>query len=475
MSSVSFIPSYIEVLSGLLIFGITLPSILITIPAKIRAIREKHTRKIVIGGQEIGLADVLKPQWVVALVVFSIMLFVGYLVPSPKISCDGLILNLGCLVRDFFIAHVDAIAGSILGLNVVITALFIGVLISFTKDYLLFDLAKQCRHQVRKNNGCIEKTVLESIGELGEFCDAGRDKESVLDTLSSLADLNLAMDSWVHLARTVRETVVAGNERNYIHAMNTLQDMFRKASETRMSINGHGTESVAEEEQNNNKEMHLVGVLQELENVMVQAFTMRNPRVTATILTGYDELALQAPIAYAHAFFRIGKAGLELNETRQVVAALDKFHTKVTEFPDLSDPEFAEVCEAVHVFFGLLAHFWCHGNATRQHALTYIEALATQPQWDSRRVDNHMQEAKIFFQHSDFIETAGYLEQMLYENNLRQFAKDFLINIPGLDALQCQRILTHYPSPESLRQATLEGIIACGIPEELARNILSHN
>lgn len=418
----------------------------------------------------------MKPQWIVATNVSSILFLAGYLVPLPSSMCRRSLIGWWCRQRTFFINNVDWIAFLILSANVILTAFFIWVLISFTKDNLLLYLARICKRQARKDNGRIDRTVLESIGELGEFCDAGRDKETVLDTLSSLADLNLALDSWVYLACTVRETIVSGNERNYIHAMGILQDMFRKASDTNIEeteseeVTGEKTEGLGQE---NDRDIHLASMLQELENVMIQAFTIRNPRVTATILTGYDELALQAPNAYAHAFFRIGKAGLSLDETQQVLAVLDKFHTKVTELLNSSDNAPDDVPEAVHVFFGLLAHFWHHGNSARQHALTYLEALATLPRWDAKRVDEHTQKAKAFFQHS--LETADYLEQMLFESNLRQFVKDRLSETPQLEEPQRQRILTHYPSLEALHQATLEGIMACGISKAVAEIIYSQS
>lgn len=468
MISATFIPSYIEVLAGLLILGITLPSIFITIPDRIRVIQSKHSRKITIGSKEICLGDVMKPQWIVALVVLSIMFLVGYLVPSPNILCSEFVLGLGCQLRNFFITHLYVIASGILCFNIIITALFIGVLISFSKDHLLSDLARKFRHEVNKDARHIDRTLLDSIGELGQFCNPGRDKESVLDTLANLTDLKLTFDSRVHLARTVRETVITGNERNYIHAMNILQDMSRKAFEA----NVNNIEQKDKEEEENNKALYLADMLHELENVMLQAFTMNNPRVRATILTGYDELTLHAPNDYSFAFFRMGKAGLRLNELRLAVAVLDKFHTKVIALLNSDGSIPGDASEVIHVFFGLLAHFWHYGNSTRQHARTYVEALANLPQWNLKCIDESMQKAKVFFQCRD-IETAEYLEQMLFENNQRQFAKELLSRISRLDEVQYQNILTHYPSIEALSRTTLEGIMACGVPEATAKTIHS--
>lgn len=466
MISTTFIPSYIEVLAGLLILGITLPSIFINIPDRVRAIRSKHSRKITLGVKQIGWSDVMKPQWVVIAVVLSIIFLVGYLVPSPNIPCSNFILGLWCQLHDFFVTHLYSIASSILCFNIIITALFIWVLSSYNKDRLLSDLSEKFRREVKKGAGYIDITVLESIGELGQFCNAGRDKESVLGTLANLADLNLTFDCRVHLARTVQETVVTGNERNYIHAMNILQDMFRKAFETRIK----NKEQKNEEEEENNKALHLADLLHELENVMLQAFTMSHPRVIATILTAYDELALHAPNDYSFAFFRMGKAGLRLNELRLAIAVLDKFHTKVIVLLNSNSVTPGDASEVIHVFFGLLAHFWHHGNAARQLALTYMETLANLPQWNLERVDGCMQEAKAFFQCRD-IETTDYLEQMLFENNQRQFAKELLSRVSQLDEGQYQSLLTRYPSIEALHRTTLEGIMACGVPEAAAKII----
>lgn len=455
----SFIPSYIEVLAGLLVLGITLPTILIQIPARNRAIRDKHARKKRFLGRQYSLGTVFKPVYVGILAVFSIMFLAGYLVPPHSFLCNQQGLGPWCPFRDFFVDHVAGIAFIILGIDVIVTAIFIHVLGSYTKERILLSLANKCRDEVSIDNGRINKTVLQSIGELGQFCDVGSDKESVLDTLAGLAYLELAFDSWVDLARTVRETVVSGSEQNYIHALTILQDMVRAASDQATN-------------NSSDKEIHLADMLLELENVMIQAFTLRNPRVTATILTGYDELALQAPNAHAHPFFRIGRAALGLYEMGQAVAILAKFHTKVVELLDSPDHDPTNVPEAVHVFFGLLAHFWHYGKSARRHALRYIEALADMPSWDAGRVDAQVQAAKEFFENNGFIETADHLEQMLYEGNQRRIAQEFLSRIGQLDEDQCQRVLSYYLSMEMLRKADVEGITACGVPKPIAHIIL---
>lgn len=464
MSSTTFIASYLEVLAGLLIYAIAIPFTALTVSPRIRAIRDRHARRFQVYDWEINISQLLRSESVVGIIVLSIVFLAGYLVPPLPSMCSTHQIGWWCKPHEFFHSYASYIAFGILCLNVLVLALFTNHLASYSTERVLSDLTNECKFQAIKNHGHIDRTLLASIGELGELCNAGHDKESVLEKLSNLTDLDLTLEMRVYLARIVRETTVAGSERNYEHAINILQDICREAfAAERNEVTG--VDYV----------YFTTDVMRELEKVMVQAFAVQDSRVKGAILAGYEVLALQSPNAYAHAFLRIAKAGFAHNEIDQAAAVLDKFHTKVTEILSSSDSTSEDIPEAVHVFFGLLAHFWHYGDSARQHALAYLEALASLPQWNTNRVDKHLYKAKVFFQHSDATENADYLEQMLFEKSLRSFVIDFLSGIPQLDEMQYQRILTHYPSLEALHQATLEGIMACGISKAVAEIIYSQS
>ena len=462
MNPEQFIPSYIEVLATLLVLGISLPSILINVPSRMRAIRDKHTKKIYIRNSQIAVTNFFQYPIAVTSVVFSITFLAGFLYPPPQWMCSNEGIGFWCAIRDYFLIRAQFFAFWALVINILMTAFFFVILQSYTKDQLLINLAKQCRRKTNDNNIYIDQTILESIGELGEFCDSGRDKESVLDILSSLSDDDLPLDSWYDLAHTVRETVVGGNERNYIDAMGIIQDIFR------LAINKECKES-----EEKHKAERLAKIMSELEQVMIQAFAMGIPRVTATIMTGYDEQALQEPTAFAHAFLRIGKAALAAHEMSQAVAVLDKFHTKISELLKGKGGESPVDIEAVHIFFGLLAHFWCRNGTAQQHALRYLRGLSDAPNWNMDHVNQLIQQAKMFFSNAD-METADYLEQMLYENNQIRFVEEFLSQFEDLTPIKSQRILNRYPSMKALQKASVVDLQSCGIPEELASHINAH-
>ena len=455
----AFIPTLIDILVALLVFGVTVPSILISIPPRMRAIRDKYPYQFLIRDRQIDLHDVLIHRNVVILIVLSIISLVPYLIPPPSFMCNTNGVGWWCSWRDAFVDFLPWFASTILCLNVGVTALFFRVLISYTQEHILHDLANQIRRQAREEGGRIDKAVLTSIADFGQFCEAGRDKKSVLDVLVQFADseLTLNSDSRIELARTVSGVVVGGNEHNYIYAINVLRAMFQAASQARIPEN---------EPEGIGLELLRVMMLRELENVMTWAFSLRNPLVTAAISTGYDMLALQNPVERAYAFLRIGKIVLGLHEMRHAQAILDKFHTKILGVLDSSNNDPNTIPEEIHIFFGLLAHFWDRGDAARQHALQKMDAL---PQ---EHVDQRLQDAKTFLQISGHLETADCIEQMLFDKNQLQYVKQILLEINELQEEQRQRILIHHPSMDKLRSASLEDIMACGVREAVAKSII---
>jgi hypothetical protein len=454
-----FIPSYIEVLTGLLVFGVTLPSLFINIPPRLKAIRDKHANinlDFLRIEKRLKFSLILQPRIAVSFIVLSILFFGGFLVPSPV-----WLLNLGFGQLIFSIhRHAKAIIYIILGLNVIVTALFMWALSSYTKERLLRDLDRKCRKHAAKNFGRIPSDFVNSLSELGAFCDAGQDKGSVLLILDGLVMITeLHIDSRVEIVQAVQNTIVDGNEQNYIFAMEILQGSFRIAAEETSDEDGYG-------------KLRLAEILRTLENVIIQAFVLRNPRVTAAIMTGYDEISMQEPNDYARAFLRIGRAALELKEQHHAGHGLDKLHTRITELIGPNGQYPYQHQEAVHTYFGLLAYFWQQGNTARQHALKYLDELQQVYKWKSRFIDQQIIGARYAFEGIDLL-TADYLEQMLFEHRQLQYARTFLLEIEGIGKERSSRILVHYPSIELLCKAEEEGIMACGIPRPLAGQVLA--
>ena len=458
MPYANFIPSYIEVLAGLLVFGITLPSLLINIPPRLKSIRDKHST-IDLNSLGINLqlerSLILQPRIAVFIIVFSILFFAGYLVPTPP-----RLLNFGWRpIRFFFNQHALIIIYGILALNVIVTAVFMWVLSSYTKDRLLRDLDNKCRRAVKKD-GRIPQDFIDSLSDLGAFCDQGHDKSSVLHILGGLANLDgLHIDSQVTIASAVQNIIVDGNEQNYISAMDILQEIFRAAAEKK-------------EEDIVFQKLRQAEILRTLENVIIQAFVLRNPRVTASIMTGYDEISMQEPNDYARAFLRIGRAALALNEEHHAGHGLDKLHTRLTEMINENKQYPLHHQEALQTYFGLLAHFWHLDNTARQHALKYLDELQIVYHGNHRKIDQQIMIARHAFEGTDLI-TSDYLEQMLYEYRQLQYTRKFLLSINGIGRVRSQRILVHYPSMAHLRLADEEGLSACGLPKTITNAILS--
>lgn len=456
MPYADFIPSYIEVLAGLLVFGVTLPTLFINIPPRLRAIRDKHANFDLSRfgiDERLRLSTFLQPRWTVTVIVLSILYYASFLVTPP----DWMV-NLGLDPRQtFFHQHAAYFIFAVLSLNIFVTAVFMFVLSSYTKERLLRDIDRKCRQQALKGDGRIPPYYIKSLRELGTFCDAGHDKESVLLILDGLGLMeNLHIDSRLEVARAVQDTIVDGNEQNYIFSMDILQGSFRTAKEKTIR-NGN----------DEYEKLRLADILRTLENVIIQAFVLRNPRVTAAIMTGYDEISMQEPNDYARAFLRIGCEALELQEEHHAGHGLDKLHTRITELISRE----GEHKEAIHNYFGLLSHFWQRGNTVRQHALNYLEELQRVYRWGNHFIDRQMIEARHHFERVDLI-TADYLEQMVFEYRQLQYARKFLLEIDGIGKERSNRILMHYPSIELLRQADEAGIRACGIFKTMAERIL---
>ena len=459
---IQFIPSYIETLATLLVFGITLPSLLISVPSRIRAVRDRHARKLRFFQWEISSREVLRPEHLVVVVVIfgvlSTIVLLSYMFLPEMVICMGEADSLWCRTLQLMNTKQAFIIHGTLFANIATAAFFIWVLVSYTPNRVLSRLISICRYQSRKNNGKIDRQVLESIGEIGEFSKGGSDKEAVLHTLEELTELDLDLDSLAGIARTIQETVVDGNEHNYIYAIDILQDMARQI---------HPLPNYSEL----NKGLCLAAILKELENIIVRGFHLNKPSITAAIMSSFDELSHQAPNDYARAFLEISKTALGIEEIRHAGHALDKLHTRISECIHYSQDCLIETPEALHTYFGLLAHFWNHNNTARKHALKYLNELGSEEGWSQQLISEQIYEAEQTFQTID-IETADYLDTMLHQLEQRRIANRVLREIKPLSPEQRMRILTHYPSIKKLKKVGTTEIMACGVDEEVAHQVV---
>ncbi|MEM7130998.1 MAG: hypothetical protein AAF702_32045 [Chloroflexota bacterium] len=455
---VSAIPSFIESLVGLLVFGISIPSIIINVPPRIRAIREKYAYVFNIGPQKIKASKILQPEFVVVLIVLSIIFFLSYLIP-PFFTCSNGATIVLCAIQGHFVNNAAYWIGGVLIANVITTALFISLLTSFTRDKVILHLGKVCRNQAEANQGRIDSALFNNLGELGEFCDPGSDKQAVLGTIEKLLSLDLTPESWAGLAQTVRQIIADGNEQNIAVALELLQEIIQRAY--------YSTKGEAHV-----KDFSIRDISKELEEVFLQAFTMDSPSVMSKMMQGYDELTLQPTNDAAKAFLRIGRMALKTGSLNHAINALSKLHTQITEILD----EFNGHCpldklDALYAYFALVSYFWVRGSTMRTHVLSHLEQLQEDYHWDDAYLARQIQDAGMAMYGTN-METPGYLEQMLF--NYRQWclARSMLAECDYLTDEQQQHILSTYPSIESIQKANVIGLMACGIARKEAEAIM---
>lgn len=458
-ATLSLIPSYIESLVGLLVFGISIPSILINIPPRIRAIRDQYGQESRMGPLRFRASRLLNPVFVVVVVVLSIVILASYNLPTPGFICHGNANTPGCLVRHYLIISSPYVVNGLLIINIVITALFIRVLMSHTRDRVIQQLGEVCKEQADANKGVIDEELLQSMGELGEFCEPGSDKQSVLTVLEGLYTKQLSSKSWANVAATISQTVSSGNELNVIKAIDMLQEIFRLASRSELG-------------ESHLKQFSIRDILREMETVFILAFDMESPVVMAKMMQGYDELTLQPANDAAKAFLRIGKTALRTNALTHAVRALDKLNTQISELLEEHSGQCPpEYQDALDMYFALLAYFWSHGITMRQHALSYLDQLCEDYSWSQTYLNELLRQSGDAMQMRS-LETADLIKKMVYRNRQLNLADAILKEVKILDQSRRYHILASFPSIEMLRVADTAGLMACGISRSEAQAVI---
>lgn len=456
---IDYIPSYVEALVGLLVFGISIPSFLLSVPQRLRDIRDQYGNNATFFG--IPWRRLTTVEVAVPIVVISIGLILLYQVPSPPFFCNNQAeqpTGLGCGIQRLYVLYAPVWVNALVIINIVITALFIWVLRSYDRDQIITRLTEVCREQAQNQQGEIDEELLQNLGELGELCAAGREKQGLLKTLDGLSDLEITPRSWLGIAQIVTQTAASGDERNVADALDILQEIFRNSSESNI-----GEASM--------KPFHNRDILGELENLFIQAFGTDSSSVLSQMMAGYDELSEQAPNDAAKAFLRIGRLALQ-KDFSHAVHALDKLNTLISELLD----EHGGRCpinelDALYTYLALLAYFWNHGINTRKHAVTHLEELVEDYRWEDEYLHKLLSDAGEAMGATN-LRTADMLEQMLFDIRQRVLVQNVLDKVKDLSERRQKRILLRYPSLESLMDAHAAALMACGASRTQADEIL---
>ncbi len=462
MDPLEYVSSYVEALVSLLVFGISIPTFLMNVQSRLRQIREQYGNEIDLGPVQLKVSRLFGINRVVIIVIISILLILIYQVPTFRTFCDSFVPQphgVGCAAWQGFIDLAPYWVNALLLFNIVITALFIWILGSYRRDSIIHRLGHECRKQAKRNQGRLEDDLLLNLGELGELCIAGREKQGVLQTIDDLLTLDLTPKSWSNMAEAVIRTTTGGDERNVAQSIKLLQSIFRRSNQSTI-----GEAAM--------KQFHNQKILAKLEDLYIQSFGMDSAIVDAQMMTGYDELADQAPNDAAKAFLRIGRVALQRDLYGHAVAALDKLDTLLTERID----EQTGICppqhlDALHNYFALIAYFWNHGISTRLHAMRYLEQLCDGYGWDNEHLNQLFSEASQTMKASN-LRTADMLEQMLFSNRQMTLVQRVLAEVEGVNERHAERILMRFPSLAELRGADFAALMSCGVQKNQAEVIL---
>lgn len=451
----SFLPTYIEILAGLLAFGVGIPSLLMNVPSRIRVLHRKHADKVkfFFYKKDLIVDDFFNPVLASAIIVFSILFLGFWLIP-----CDIFIFNI-CGLQYYLQSWFPSV---ILFGNIFLVARFVIILRSHNKFEFLNDLEKKIRSHKKTVQVTLDPQILESISELGQYAEAGSDKDTVLSTLKNLKNTHgLSYETRAKLAESIRTVVIGGSADNFIVAIQLLQQMCDRVAPVIFTVSARD-------------QVFLTAIFSELEEVLFLGFAHSNPKVHATMLEAYPRIAFQLSPRFARSFLRLGHEALKVKSMRAAQHILRKFDTKINEifFPKRNQPirnyrSFStSEKESLYRFFGLLSYFWHERHTARQLAHEYIEDL------DSNEIDKYLQHSKNFFKVNGEVENADYIEKMLFEYRQFQYVKKFLLKIPELKPEEQQRIAVHYDSFQKLLSVTKEDILACGVSEAATTALL---
>lgn len=462
MEPLDYISSYVEALVSLLVFGVSIPTILMNVPLRLQNIREQYGTDIEIGSIGIKISRIASVGVVVTVVILSIGLILLYQIPSPPFFCNASLAipqGPGCQLRQLFVSTASVWVNVLLFANIILAAIFILVLRSYRRDSIIQRLGKECRDQAVSQNGVLHEDVLLNLGELGEMCAAGREKQGLLLTLEGLLNLDLAPKSWMNIAEAVIQTTTGGDERNIALALKLLQSIFRRSSQSNL-----GEEAM--------KQFHNRDILTKLESMYIQALGIDSPLVHSQLMTGYDEIATQEPNDAAKAFLHIGHHALHRDLYQYAVYALDKLDTLIMEILDEGEGKCPpHAMDAMYNYFALLAYFWNHGINTRKHALIYLDQLSEAYGWDDAQLNDLLSHAEQTMRSSN-LKTADMLEQMLYSNRQMSLVREALTKVEGLNERHEERVLMRFPSLAELREADVAALMSCGLPKNQAEAIL---
>lgn len=459
MEPLHYIPSYIEALAGLLIFGVSIPSIFIIAEPKLRSIRNQYAFF-----QAGSILDWFLRIEVIGLVMaLSLGILVLYQIPTPSLFCD---LNTskssyGCTIRNLFVSTAPYWANVILLLNILIIALLPMLFMSYNRERIIKLLGRVCRNQALKNSGQIEGGVLTSLTELGVLCAAGNEKRQVLDALESLWDLQITPKSWAEIATVVTQVTAGGDEQNVEQALAILQDAARFSFQSELG-------------DIQNKPFYVRNILNELESMFIQALGTQSPPVLSQLMNRFDYLAEHAPSDAAMAFLNIGMFALEKRNFEHAVHALDKLHTVITELLEENGgkcPE--EELDALYIYLAFLAQFWAGDITTRQHGIKQLDELCRDFNWDEFHLTALIHKAEESMISSN-LRAAALLMPMLYGNRQISMVRKAISKVTSLEDQHHKMIPIHFPSIAALKNAHVDQLVACNLSLSQAESILWH-
>lgn len=448
-----YLPSFIEALVGLLVFGVSLPTFLLQVPPQLFDIAKRYPRNI----KRLTLPDqyFYHPYGITILIVISIVLIVGFSIPTPAVLCAVT----GCRITHFFHETQNFFVPLIMVTNIMVAAYFAIAWSELRLAILTKRVMGKGLAELQTLSGRADAMIWADFGALSQLAEPGREKREILQCIGQLVPHMSNAETISAVADVLAGAVRDGSEQNYIDAMRVLERMAHHVAR------GH-----AQRPTDANKIL-LAQVLNVLQKLMIESLDLQSVAVDLYLKSLYEEIGDQEPNDYGIAFLELGRKVALNRNTVHLGMIIDKLDSKVTHaLADgtirLGNPD----DEVIYYYFGLLAHYWQFGTVARRHVRGRLSRLSEAHGLNSQTMLTQVNHAYQFLTNLN-LETAENLQLMLHDLRQQRTLRRTLLGIGAVDAWCAAQIIEHFDTMEALLSADIDDLCGCGIELEMARAV----